>query len=379
MNSKSLYLMLTLLLTILFRTAEATSLEADDSDNPFDCDTNPTPEEVLAMEAKFQAGLKAHGHRLRARDEGPLVLNIYWHVVSASEKESDGNLPGDIIKNQINILNAHTRQLGFQWKLAKLDRTVNAKWFREIVKKRGTEERKMVDRLRYTDSTAKDLNIYSFDIPNVVRKKVTKLRNGYSTFPSDYEKAGYRDGVFLHWRTLPDTVHTRDGHLGYSATGLDCTTPLKMGVTNLVIMSMTHLTKPRPHLVAQREETPALNTPVSIPSVSFQVSQAAMCQGKAMNLFADNFMDYSSCRNHFTPGQAVRARQEFTVFREDSDSEPEPERPSSSHQAHLHARDLGWHGTSEGLARHLLRMYMKDIEDVIYDDFGQEVPGFHAQ
>ena len=252
------------------------------------CPMNPTETERKAMEADFNFRKSALGSFAAEATGG--TIPVYWHVKNNGSSLSQGNIPDSQITAQINVLNAAYAGTGWQFSLARTDRTTNATWY---TCSGGTCESQMKNALR--QGSADDLNIYSNNMGGGLL--------GWATFPSSYGSSPKNDGVVILFSSVPggtaapynlgDTAtheighwmglyHTFQGGCVKNASGGD-------GVAD---------TAP--------EKSPAYGCPTGRDS----------CRGGAVDPIT-NFMDYTddACMNTFSPGQDTRMDSMFTSYR----------------------------------------------------------------
>ena len=221
-------------------------------------------------------------------DTGPVIVNIYFHVIHSGE---NGELDIADIEASIDVLNGAYAEHGFQFSLAESDYTDNFTWFTEC--DHSSTETAMKSSLR--QGGAMDLNIYS------CRPGQDYL--GWATFPSWYGGNPVDDGVVILDGTVPD---------GYAV-------PYAEGDT---------LTHEVGHWLGlyhtfqggcngsgdQVADTPAER----YPAYGCPIGRDSCTTRKTPGLDPiTNFMDYSddSCMFEFTEGQGERMSSQWAVYR----------------------------------------------------------------
>ncbi len=121
----------------------------------------------------------------------PEVIDVYFHVINKGTGAKNGNVTRAQIDAQVKVLNDAYQGTGFQFRLADVDRTKNAKWY--TAEPGSTAELQMKRTLRKGDSEA--LNLYSASPSGGLL--------GWATFPNDYRGAPKQDGVVLLNSSLP--------------------------------------------------------------------------------------------------------------------------------------------------------------------------------
>jgi hypothetical protein len=266
---------------------------------------------VSAMDALQSPAAGARGEGAREPDTGtpadvPLsargkggkafsaTIPTYIHVITPDGVV--GNVSGTVIQQQMSALNqgfagslggAYT---GFKFKLAGVDRTVNAGWYDVTVS--GQDEFKMKRTLRQGGANA--LNVYTTDGGGYL---------GWAYFPSGYASRPYVDGIVIDWRSMPgaSAAYAARYDLGYTLTheaghwfGLEHTF---QGGCNAKGDGV--------------DDTPAEATPTSGCPIGKDT-----CPDPGIDPI-HNFMDYSydSCYTEFTAGQTQRMRDAWLFYR----------------------------------------------------------------
>ncbi|KAG6907060.1 hypothetical protein DXG01_010706 [Tephrocybe rancida] len=199
---------------IIFLLA-ATMSESSQFDRRPYCGTDPTPEEVVAMEKDFQARLQASALLETAPKYN---LNVYFHIVSEDDTVSGGNIPDAAIARQIDVLNEAYRDINIEWTLAGTTRTTNLDWFNNAFEN-SAQQAAMKNVLRKGGPA--DLNVFTVRLAENVL--------GYATPPSQFESNPLEDGVVIRSDTVPlsDLTHLRVtlaqtlSHYAACWTGLD--------------------------------------------------------------------------------------------------------------------------------------------------------------
>lgn len=242
---------------------------------------------------RLQGWIEKHPKLAAQAAAGSSVTVQTWiHVIRRDLTVEGGNIPARWIREQMTVLNRSFSgatggaSTGFQFELAGVTRTTNAKWF----DLQGVGEDRAMKRLLKVGGL-ETLNIYTADIDPYL---------GYAYLAQDAAKVGELDGVVLHNQSLPggnfaiysegdtaphevghwlDLFHTFDGGCRGDGDFVDDTAP---------------------------EASPAFNCPVGRDT----------CVGGGPDPIT-NFMDYTqdSCMFEFTPGQAVRMQQAWAAFR----------------------------------------------------------------
>ncbi|KAH8834576.1 hypothetical protein DL96DRAFT_1810815 [Flagelloscypha sp. PMI_526] len=179
------------------------------------CGTHPSDEDVLAAEAHFlenKVSVSGSGAKAVPHLEDALSLNVYWHVIYASENFEDGFLPQEQIEAAITTLNSYFIPFPFTWNLVATTRTLNATWFHNATI--GTvEQTEMKAALR--QGGAADYNVYTVGFttfPGLL---------GYSTFPWLYSSAPQDDGIVMYFDTLPGGTSGNDANTLAHEAGQD--------------------------------------------------------------------------------------------------------------------------------------------------------------
>ncbi|KAJ3090855.1 hypothetical protein HK102_002456 [Quaeritorhiza haematococci] len=238
------------------------------------------------------------------RVDFPVDIDVHFHVINNGEGIDNGDLPQNMIEDQIRVLNEDFKGTGlFNFRLAAVDRTTNATWF--TMGYESTEEREMKRTLRKGGPT--DLNVYSADIALL----------GWATFPSWYAGDPQDDGVVIAHASVPGgsrerfnlgkTLTHEVGHwlgLFHTFTG-GCSYP-NDGITDTVPQKNSTEGCPIGQKTCTRDDFPR--------------DQQHIFERADLNVTQDpihNFMDYSddACMNEFTPGQAEKMRSEWVLFR----------------------------------------------------------------
>lgn len=215
------------------------------------------------------------------------TINVHWHTITNAAGTS-GSLSAGAINSQINVLNNAYAPWGWSFNLASTNTTANNSWFTAGP---GTNaERAMKQALRV--GGAGDLNIYSSNPGGGLL--------GWATFPSDYARRSWDDGVVILYSSLPggsaapynlgDTATHEVGHW----MGLYHTFQGGCNNTNDSVAD------------TPRERSAAFGCPVGRNTCN-----------QAGNDPITNFMDYTddSCMFEFTAGQDARMDSQFTTYR----------------------------------------------------------------
>lgn len=255
--------------------------------NPLRCSTKDlTPFEIQRVEMD----LAKQAQKRRVTVTGG-VINVYFHVINNGTGLSNGNIPDQMITDQMGVLNAAYAPWGWSFNLVATTRTTNSSWY--TAGPNSTAETQMKNALR--QGSADDLNIYTNNPGGGYL--------GWATFPSSYASNPKKDGVVLLYSSLPggsaapynlgDTATHEVGHwMGlYHTFQGGCT-------TNNDLVSDT-----------PAERSPAYGCPVGRDS----------CAGRKYPGLdpIENFMDYTDdfCMFRFSAGQSSRMDSLWTTYR----------------------------------------------------------------
>jgi len=148
------------------------------------------PDEIEAVEIDrtIQDRVKHKGKFV-----GSVRVPVYFHVINRGSGIENGDVPSQMIREQIRVLNESYTPVGFQFDLLEITRTTNPAWFDMLPG--TTAEREAKTALRKGGDNA--LNLYSAALGNVLL--------GYSYFPNILGSPTYRvlDGVVLLYSSLP--------------------------------------------------------------------------------------------------------------------------------------------------------------------------------
>ncbi|EEY15034.1 metalloprotease [Verticillium alfalfae VaMs.102] len=263
---------------------------AREAPRTFGCGTHEPSAEHVGM-SKVLAAQEARvleSGNLTAR--ATINVNVYFHVVAASQTVANGYLTDKMVTDQIAVLNRDFAPHDVAFRLAGTDRTVNTGWARdsnEIAMKRALRK-----------GTYKDLNLYT-------QVSLTDNALGYAYFPTSGATSGsttfIRDGVSIKAQTVPGGSQAgfNLGKTGTHEVGhwLGLYHTFQGGCTGSG---------------DQVSDTPA--------QASFSSGCPIgrdSCPGQAGLDPIHNYMDYSddSCYEEFTPGQDARIHSFWTTYR----------------------------------------------------------------
>ena len=235
---------------------------------------------------------------------------VAFHVIRKNATVEGGNVPRTWITRQMNVLNdsfggrTGGANTGFQFVLKEVDRTTKPQWF-NLISAQGGEPRfyrgsgkeiKMKKALH--QGGAETLNVYT--------AKLGQFLLGWAYYPSSFAGRDplprFFDGVVVDFRSLPnagfepynegDTVTHEVGHWLQLAHTFEngCLVPGDYVVDT-------------PY-----EASPAFGCPEGRDT----------CESDPGLDPVENFMDYTydACMHVFTPGQARRAQEAWTAFRQ---------------------------------------------------------------
>lgn len=259
------------------------------------CGNNPSKDKIDSSERHFKSLLaddnKASAFAAKLPVAEP-VVPVYWHVITASNRSSDGNIPTSQIRAQIDVLNKDYGETGLSFELKKVTRTLSKAWFNKAGPD-TTYQAAMKKTLRTGGANALNIYTVSFNNPN------DQGLLGYATFPADYKASPKDDGVVVLYASLPggtaapfDEGRTLTHEVGHWV-GLYHTFQGGCGSTG-----------------DQVSDTPAEAQPGS------GCKAADSCPGGGADPI-HNFMDYTddSCMTEFTPGQVRRMKQQLKSYR----------------------------------------------------------------
>jgi len=255
------------------------------------CGTRHVPEsEAAEIERDLREFRPGHSPR------NTIEIPVWVHVISQGEGFENGDVPDQMIRDQIRVLNdAYAGRTGgaatpFRFDLQGTTRTINEEWFHMGIQSQA--ERRAKEALRV--GGAETLNMYLTDGGGYL---------GWATFPSSYQGQPSQDGIVVYFRSLPgggleiysegDTATHEVGHwlaLYHTFQGGCSTNNDYVADTN-------------------GERSPAFFCPVGRDT----------CTGSKFPgldpIF--NFMDYTQddCMNAFTPLQSVRMEEAHGLYR----------------------------------------------------------------
>ena len=271
--------------------ALAAALAADASANDR-CGTRHVPEsEASQIERDLRHFRQGRSPR------NTIEIPVWVHVISQGEGFENGDVPAQMIRDQIRVLNdAYAGRTGgaatpFRFELQGITRTINEEWFHMGIQSQA--ERRAKEALRV--GGPETLNMYLTDGGGYL---------GWATFPSSYQGQPNQDGIVVYFASLPgggleiysegDTATHEVGHwlALYHTFQNGCS-------TNNDYVADTN-----------GERYPAFFCPVGRDT----------CTGDKFPgldpIF--NFMDYTqdSCMYEFTSGQASRMQAAWAAYRD---------------------------------------------------------------
>ncbi|MDX1531300.1 MAG: M43 family zinc metalloprotease, partial [Rhodothermales bacterium] len=241
----------------------------------------PTPAEVAATTASVQQYYATHGYPAERGDV--VTIPIAFHVVAAGPSVSQGNIPDEWITDQVQVLNDAFLDMGYQFVLAVVDRTINPAWYNGL--DLGTPEETQMKQALALDP-ARFMNVYTADLAGGTL--------GWAYFPFSFSsESNPLHGVVLLDQSLPggnaspynlgDTGTHEVGHyVGLYHTFQGGCAGAGDGVAD-----------------TPAEASPAFGCPTGRDSCPTQPGLDPIT----------NFMDYTddACMTEFTVGQAERA------------------------------------------------------------------------
>lgn len=251
-----------------------------------------------------QAGMPSSEPAL-AHQPGSVLINVYFHVIQGTPgNKGKGFVSVPALESQVDTLNRDFSgndlpgtgtNTAFRFQYAGEDYTVNPSWF--TLAENSPEEAAMKITLRR--GSIRDLNIFT-----------TNNGSSWATFPWDYEKNPWNDGIVLSYLTLPggkssnnnqgDVGTHETGHwLGLLHTFESAADGQSCGIINDEV-----------------DDTPAELKPTK-QTYSCKKTYDT-CPDLAGNDPTNNFMTYrsDSCMDEFTNGQSMRMDDFYTLFRE---------------------------------------------------------------
>ena len=251
----------------------------------------PSLEEVEQIEARISSVKK----RVRRTETIP----VWVHVINKGAGFANGDLPEDMIRAQIRVLDASFSGgtggagSGFDFQLAGITRTNNPLWFESMATNFEVElEAKRVLKRGGPET----LNIYTIDGGPYL---------GFAYYPNIVTNETYAvlDGVVLDWRSLPGGTFTI-----YSEGD---TAPHEVGHWLALYHTFEGKCSIKNDFVA---DTPAEFAPAFLCPVGRDTCAGASKPGLDPIY---NFMDYTqdSCMFMFTAGQVDRMQAAWATFR----------------------------------------------------------------
>ncbi|CAE6511191.1 unnamed protein product [Rhizoctonia solani] len=181
-----------LLFGLSSRFVFATKLVSRQDSIPRICGSEVNQTFVDSAESNFSARKAADSVTITCHG----TINVYWHVIKAGDTLAEGDLPQSQITESIKATNSHLVGLGLTLKLANVDRTANATWFKYVAPDLPTNTA-MKKLLR--KGGAADLNVYTVGFKGGPGKGLL----GYATLPFSYDSDPNDDGVVIQWSTVP--------------------------------------------------------------------------------------------------------------------------------------------------------------------------------
>jgi hypothetical protein len=217
------------------------------------------------------------------------TVDVYFHVINKGSGLANGDVPDDMIADQMAVLSAAFRPTRWRFRLVETTRTTNATWYTMTPGSQAERDAKTA----LHDGTADDLNVYSANLGGGLL--------GWATFPADYASDPLMDGVVVLFSSLPGggTPHYDEGDTATHEAGhwMGLYHTFQGGCAgNGDLVSDT-----------PAESSPAFACPEGRDS----------CPTKAGLDPIHNFMDYTydSCMYEFSRGQDTRMDGQFTQYR----------------------------------------------------------------
>jgi len=259
-------------------------------EDAFMCGTSISDDRAQEVQANFQ--------NVSAANLDAATIQVVWHVISADNTPQGGNIPDQLIQQQISVLNQDyaRAQSGLSFQLVGIDRTLNAGWSNNGVGDGTPAEAQMKQALR--KGTVATLNVYS--VLKIAGAPPGYLLDGFATFPWDFQSNPWKDGIVLATYAMPG------GPIPARGQGRTLTHETGHWV-GLYHTFQGGCTAPGDYV----DDTP------------FEASPASGCpQGRdtcpqpGLDPIT-NYMDYTddACRTGITPGQVARLTQALRQFR----------------------------------------------------------------
>ncbi|MEV7416518.1 zinc metalloprotease [Streptomyces sp. NPDC089919] len=246
------------------------------------------PATAARVEASRRAGAAAPVTARRAGTPIP----VYVHVVSKDSTPEGGNLSDQQVFAQVAVLNQAYSPTNVQFRLASITRMTNSGVFNDATPWSNREA--IMKELRRGGADA--LNIYTVGAPDGHDRNLL----GHATFPWDYKAAPKRDGIVVHYGTLPGG-NVKDRNLGKTAVRM---TGHWLGLFNTFQGGCSN---PGDYV----DDT----APEAIGSNGCPEGRDS-CPGGELDPI-HNYMDtgIDTCATEFTPGQAARIKTALSAYR----------------------------------------------------------------
>ncbi|KAJ3090723.1 hypothetical protein HK102_002866 [Quaeritorhiza haematococci] len=281
-------------------TAQPEAARAEEWDAGRDCGTRDFNDRDFENERRLRDATVS-----AASLKTSVTIDVHFHVINRGASIENGDLPQQMIDDQIRVLNNDFAQTPFTFQLASVDRTTRPEWF--TLTKESNEEKDMKRMLRKGGS--RTLNVYTTNMAML----------GWATFPQDYAGDPTDDGVVVLYSSLPGGAkerfnlgktlthevghwlglwHTFTGGCSYSNDGVEDTVAQKTPTRGCPIGQRT----------CKRDDFPRDQQHI------FDRFDALATQDPI-----HNFMDYSddACLNEFTRGQVEKMKAAWMEFRQD--------------------------------------------------------------